>query len=66
MFFSTYQKVWHEGLILTLKLDGISENLLKTMEDFLATRYQRLVLSGQDSKWAAVKAGLLQNSILGP
>ena len=36
------------------------------MEDFLANRYQRVVLSGQVSRWAAVNAGILQGSILGP
>ena len=30
------------------------------MEDFLANRYQRSVLNGQVSKWAAVKAGVPQ------
>ena len=38
------------------------------MEDLknLEIRYQRVVLNGQVSKWAAVKAGVPQVSILGP
>ena len=36
------------------------------MEDFLVNRYERVVLSWQVSKRAAVKAGLPQGSILGP
>ena len=36
------------------------------MEDFSAYRYQRVVLNGQVSKWAAVKAGVPQGSILSP
>ena len=36
------------------------------MEEFLANRYQRVVLNGQVSKLAAVKAGVPQDSILGP
>ena len=38
-----FDKVWHEGLLLRLRLNGISGNLLKIMEDFLANRYQRVV-----------------------
>lgn len=51
---------------MKLKLNGTSGNLLKTMEDFLAKRYQRAVLNGQVYKWAAVNAGVPQGSILGP
>ena len=36
------------------------------MEDFLANRYQRVILNGQVSKWAAVKAGVPQGLTLGP
>ena len=34
-----FDKVWHEGLLLKLKLNGISRNWLNLMEDFLANRY---------------------------
>ena len=60
-----FRKVWHEGLLLKLKLNGISGNLLKIMEDFLANRYQGVVLNGQVSKWAAVDERVPQGSILG-
>ena len=36
------------------------------MEDFLANRYQRVILNEQVSKWAAVKAGVPQGLIFGP
>ena len=36
------------------------------MEDFLANIYQRVVLNGQVSKCAAVKAGVSRRSVLGP
>ena len=61
----TFDKVWHEGLLLKLRLKRISGNLLKFMEDFLAIRYHRIVLNWQVSKWAAVKAGVPQGSIYG-
>ena len=58
-------KVWHEGLLLKLSLNGISGNLLKRLRDFLYYRKQRVVLNGQNSSWENVNAGDLQNSILG-
>ena len=61
----TFDKVWHEGLLLKLRLKRISGNLLKFMDDFLEIRYHRIVLNWQVSKWAAVKAGVPQGSIYG-
>ena len=61
-----FDKVWHQGVLSKLKQNGISGNLLKLTEDFLANRYQRVVLNGQISKWAAVNAGVPPGSILGP
>ena len=45
---------------------GISGSLLHLMECFLSDRYQRVLLNGQSSKWASIKAGVAQGSILGP
>ena len=45
---------------------GINGNLLKLVESFLSNRYQRVVLSGQASSWAEIRAGVPQGSILGP
>ena len=45
-----FDKVWHEGLLLKLKLNGISGILLKILQDLLENRYQRDVLNGKVSK----------------
>ena len=52
-----FDKVWHEGFLLKLKLNGISGKLLKIMEDFLVNRYEAVALNPRVSKSAAVKAG---------
>ena len=36
------------------------------MESFLSERYQRVLINGQSSEWASIKAGVPQGSILGP
>ena len=38
-----FDKVWHEGLLLKLKQNGISGNLLNVITDFLYQRKQRVV-----------------------
>ena len=42
-----FDKVWHEGLLLKLKQNGISGNLLKLLRDLLSYRKQRVVPNGQ-------------------
>ena len=50
-------------MILKLRKNGTSENLLKILEVFL---YQRVVLNGQSSGQSAVNVGVHQGSICGP
>ena len=42
-----FDKVWHEGIILKLKCNGVFGNLVNFCENYLSNRYQRLVLNGK-------------------
>ena len=54
----TFEKAWHDGIIYKLTQNGISENLLNLLDDFLKERKQRVVLNGQVSKWKNINAGV--------
>ena len=66
VFLQIYRKVWYEVLILKLKQNGITGNLLNLLCDCLRNRKQRVLLNGQVSGWSDVKAGVPQGSIPGP
>ena len=61
-----FDKVWHDGLILKLKQNGISGNLLNLLSNFLRNRKQRVVVNEQTSSWTDVNARVPQGSILVP
>ena len=61
-----FEKVCREGLIFKLKSMGICDGLLDLIWSFLENRFQRVVLNGQTSEWLPVRAGVPQESILGP
>ena len=61
-----FYKVWHEGFIYKLCLYGFSGDLLPLLIDFLTNTKQSVVLNGQNSSGADIKAGAPQVSILGP
>ena len=61
-----FDRVWHEGLLFKLKRFGINGPLFLLLQDYLKNRHQRVVLNGQSSEWAEIKAGVPQGSVLGP
>ena len=61
-----FDKVCHNGLIYKLKQNGVSGDSLNLIIDSLDARKQRVILNGQYSLWASVKAGVPRGSILGP
>ena len=62
----TFDEVWHKEHIYKLKQNGISGDLLSTLIDFLTSRNQRVVLTGQCSSWVNAETGVPQGSILQP
>lgn len=62
----SFDKVWHEDLLLKLSWNSISGKLLKLLSDFLCCRKQLVVLIGQHSSWENVNARVPQGSVLRP
>ena len=63
--FKAFNKLWHDRLICKLKSLGIYGSLLKLIQNYLDSRFQRVLLNGHPSEWKPVKAGVPQCSILG-
>ena len=61
-----FDEVWHGGIIYKLTQNGISENLLNLLEDFVKERNQCVVLNRQVSTQKNINARVPQGSIIGP
>ena len=58
-----FDKVWHEETKFKLQQNGISDDLLNILSDFLRNRKQRVTLNDQSSSWNNVNAGVPQGTL---
>ena len=61
-----FDKVWHAEFVYKLRRNGICGDLIKTLNELLTNRKQRVVLNDQCQSWVEIQAGVLQGSILRP
>ena len=57
-----FDKVWHEGLLFILRINGKLINLLKS---YLSNRKQRVLINGSESDRGEIESGVPQGSVLG-
>ena len=58
--------MWHDGLLLKLRSNGIRGPFLNLLSEFLSERYQRTVLNGKSSDRRMITADVPQGSVPGP
>ena len=61
-----FDRAWHDGLLFKLKQNDVSGNLLRLIKSFLSDKVQRVTLNRKTSDWECIRAGVPQESILGP
>ena len=58
-----FDRVWHDGLMYTLKSLGICGNYYGLLNSFLSDRHQKGALNIQSSNWSHIKTTVPQGSI---
>ena len=61
-----FDRVWHKGLLLKLKANGIRGKLHNWFTNYLSSRTQAVVIKGDISNFKRISAGVPQGSVLGP
>ena len=61
-----FDKVPHQRLLYKVRKMGIEGTLYNWIVSFLESRYQRVAVNQAYSRWADVKSGIPQGSVLGP
>ena len=53
-----FDKVLHDGLIFSLRQNGICSEMINILQGFLSDRKQNVVLNGHCSYWVDTRAGV--------
>ena len=61
-----FDRVWHKGLLFKLRQNGITNDLLRWISDYLSERRQGVFIGSSVSEPKHVSAGVPQGSVLGP
>ena len=65
-FAKAFDLVLHRRLVQKIRAYGVTDELCKSLEDFLSCRKQRLTIGEASSKWTDVLSEEPQASVLGP